>query len=72
MIPSAKASVPVDVVVAGRVDGGEHQRTSHPPETQHRALTSRKREVGVLGSVIVPSPGALSDLTPEGAHRSTA
>jgi len=56
MIPSAKASVPADVVVAGRVDGGEHLRTSHPPEPEHRALASRKRESGFLGSVIVPSP----------------
>ena len=40
MIPAGEAAFLVEVVVDGRVDGGEHLQTSHPPEPEHRAFAS--------------------------------
>jgi hypothetical protein len=33
-------ALPVEQVVDGGVDGGEHLQTSHPPKPQHRPLSS--------------------------------
>ena len=45
VIPAGEASVLVEVVVDGRVNGGENLQTSHPPEPEHRAFASSKREM---------------------------
>src|SRR5690606_25891033 len=68
MIPAGETSAKVEVVVDGRVDGGEHLQTSHPPEPKHRALTSSERKMRVLGAVVVPTPRALLVPAADGPH----
>ena len=44
-VATGKTAYLVEVVVDGRVDGGEHLKTSNPPETKHRPLPSSKGQV---------------------------
>ncbi|CUH41240.1 hypothetical protein RUM4293_00108 [Ruegeria atlantica] len=53
-VPAGERSFLVEVVVDRGMDGGEFLQTSHAPETLHRALTSSKRQVRVLDSVVEP------------------
>ncbi len=41
------------------MDEGELLETSHPPEAKHRPLSSSKRQVRVLGSIVEPAAGDL-------------
>ena len=45
MISAGEAAFLVEVVVDGRVDGGELLQTSHAPESLHGTFSSSKRQV---------------------------
>ena len=45
----------VEVVVDRAVDGGKFLKTSHPPEPEHRPLTSSERLMRILGAVVKPA-----------------
>jgi len=45
----------VEVVMDGPVYGGEFLECSHPPEAEHRPLSSSQRLVRILGAVVDPA-----------------
>ena len=59
MISLGEVALLVEVVEDGRVDGGELLKTSHPPETLHRAFSSSEGEMGVLHTIVEPSARCL-------------
>ena len=50
----------IKMVVNGGVDGNEFLQTSHLSEAEHGPLSSSKRKVRVLGSVVQPAAGILT------------
>jgi len=61
----------VEVIVNGAVDCGEFLQTSHPPETEHRPLSSSKWLVGILGSVVFPTTNDTALMIAGSLHRRT-
>ena len=52
VLASGEAAVLVEVVGDGGVDGGEELKRLHPPEAEHRPLSSPERRVRVLDPVV--------------------
>jgi hypothetical protein len=44
----------IEVIVDGRVNGGEFLQTSHLPKPQHGTLSSSKRKVRIFNAVVKP------------------
>ena len=59
MISLGKTAFLVEVVEDGGVDGGKLLETSHAPEALHRSFSSSEGEMGVLHTVVEPSPCCL-------------
>jgi len=59
MRSAGEASLVVEMVGDGGVDGGEHLQTSHAPEAEHRPLSSSERQVCILRTVVQPAAGFL-------------
>ncbi len=47
----------VEVVVDRAVNRGEFLQTSHPPEAEHRSLSSSEWLVGILDAIVQPAAG---------------
>ena len=50
------------------MDGDEFLETSHSPESEHRSLSSSKRQLAVLGPIVEPPPDFLGILVPDNLH----
>ena len=58
-VPAGEAAFLVEVIVDGRMDGGEGLQTSHSSEPEHRSLSSSQWQMRVLGAIVQPSPRRL-------------
>jgi hypothetical protein len=59
------------MIVDKRMNGDEFLQTSHTPETEHRSLSSSKREVRILCPVILPTAYLLFINVADHLHRRT-
>ena len=59
VISLGETALLVEMVEDRGMDGGELLKTSHAPETLHRAFSSSEGEVGILYSIVEPSTGRL-------------
>src|SRR6056297_2223506 len=50
-----EAAIVVEMVRDGGMDGGEHLKTSYPPEPEHRPLPSSERQMRILCPVVQPA-----------------
>ena len=55
VLSTVEAELLVEVVMDRGVDGYEFLQTSHPPEPQHRPLSSSKRQMRIVSAVVGPT-----------------
>ncbi len=60
VLAAVKVTFLIEMVVDGRVNGGELLQTSHSSETLHRSLSSSQWLMGILDPVVEPSAGLLA------------
>ena len=61
----------IEVVVYGRMNGGEVLQTWHVQEAKHVSFSWPKGQTGILSPVVYPTAGLLPFTDPDNSQRST-
>ncbi len=70
-ITAVEVAVLVEVIVDRGMGGGEFLQGLYVPEPRHRSFSSSERLVGILGSIVEPSPAYLTIHDSNHFHRGT-